>query len=224
MTDQGAAVVWAADYLPFGTADVSVGSVDNNLRFAGQYYDNETGLHYNWNRYYDPSLGRYLRYDPIGLDGGINPYIYVDNNPINIFDPNGLKKCVLLWSLPIDWDYSVREKWTDEGKWGLASVYTEGGWGRGRHGLPWVTAVCRCTKTMTGKRRTEFKILWNDHYFCIHKCEETRENRKRWETVYKKTEKAYKTQTKLLSGGIYANETLAAQGCSTICQNLNFIK
>jgi RHS repeat-associated protein len=91
MTDQGAAVVWAADYLPFGTADVSVGSVDNNLRFAGQYFDQETGLHYNYHRYYDPKLGRYLRSDPIGFDGGINLYAYVLNNPLNWVDPLGLE-------------------------------------------------------------------------------------------------------------------------------------
>ena len=54
MTDANAQVVWAADYLPFKKADVIVATVENNLRFAGQYYDSETGLHYNYHRYYDP--------------------------------------------------------------------------------------------------------------------------------------------------------------------------
>jgi RHS repeat-associated protein len=91
MTYSAGTVVWAADYLPFGQADVAVETVVNDLRFAGQYYDAETGLHYNYHRYYDSSLGRYLRADPIGLAGGINPYIYVANNPINAVDLFGLR-------------------------------------------------------------------------------------------------------------------------------------
>ena len=83
-------VVWQAAYLPFGKAQVTVELVGNNLRFPGQYFDAETGLHYNWHRFYDPETGRYISADPIGLDGGMNLYAYVQNNPVDWIDPEGL--------------------------------------------------------------------------------------------------------------------------------------
>ncbi|MBU1986079.1 MAG: RHS domain-containing protein, partial [Proteobacteria bacterium] len=83
------AVVWQAAYLPFGQAQIKTATVTNNLRFPGQYYDGETGLHYNWNRYYDPEVGRYITADPIGLAGGMNLYAYVGNDPVNKTDPTG---------------------------------------------------------------------------------------------------------------------------------------
>jgi RHS repeat-associated protein len=91
MTELNGAVVWGAAYSAFGEAEVDVSStVTNNLRFPGQYYDNETGLHYNYHRFYDPVVGRYLRKDPMGFRGGLNLFAYVDDNPINYFDPKGL--------------------------------------------------------------------------------------------------------------------------------------
>lgn len=84
------ALVWEAKYDSFGRVDVLVEAVTNNLRFPGQYYDAETGLHYNWNRYYDPATGRYITADPIGLEGGDNLYLYANANSINLTDPMGL--------------------------------------------------------------------------------------------------------------------------------------
>jgi RHS repeat-associated protein len=62
-----------------------------NLRFAGQYEDTESGYHYNWHRYYDPSTGRYLTPDPIGLAGGLNGYGYAGQDPAASVDPDGLR-------------------------------------------------------------------------------------------------------------------------------------
>jgi RHS repeat-associated protein len=60
------------------------------MSFPGQYYDTETGLHYNYYRYYNPPTGRYLTADPIGLRGGINLFVYARNNPVKLIDPTGL--------------------------------------------------------------------------------------------------------------------------------------
>jgi trimeric autotransporter adhesin len=66
------------------------GNFTFNLRFPGQYYDAETGLHYNYFRDYDPKTGRYVESDPIGLLGGVNTYAYVDGNPQTSIDFFGL--------------------------------------------------------------------------------------------------------------------------------------
>ena len=92
LTDSTNTVVWEGIYKPFGEADVNPNSsVVNNFRFPGQYYDQETGLHYNYYRYYDPNTGRYLTPDPIGLTGGINLFLYTNGNPVNSIDLEGLE-------------------------------------------------------------------------------------------------------------------------------------
>ncbi|WP_372405172.1 RHS repeat-associated core domain-containing protein [Acinetobacter piscicola] len=63
--------------------------ITNNLRFQGQYFDQETGLHYNRYRYYSPYVGRFISKDPIGLLGGLNTFAYAPN-PIIWIDPYGL--------------------------------------------------------------------------------------------------------------------------------------
>jgi RHS repeat-associated protein len=91
LTDETQAVVWKAAYTPFGEAIPSIQTVDNPFRFPGQYYDQETGLHYNYFRYYNPQTGRYITPDPIGLEGGINLFSYVANAPTRLIDPWGLQ-------------------------------------------------------------------------------------------------------------------------------------
>lgn len=90
LTNRSGALVWNAVYDAFGKATVGASAtLENNLRFPGQYLDAETGLHYNFRRYYDPDTGRYLTPDPIGYEGGINLYSYVQGNPITRIDPTG---------------------------------------------------------------------------------------------------------------------------------------
>jgi len=90
LSDATGAVVWDAVSGPFGEPHSITGILAQNLRFPGQYADSETLLSYNWNRSYDPQLGRYLQSDPIGLEGGINTYAYVEGNPVRYTDPSGL--------------------------------------------------------------------------------------------------------------------------------------
>ncbi len=90
LTDENREVVWRAEYEPFGEATETLSIVEQNLRFPGQYFDRETGLHYNYFRDYDPRIGRYVQSDPIGLAGGLNAYTYVLNNPLRYIDPLGL--------------------------------------------------------------------------------------------------------------------------------------
>ena len=129
MTDESGNVVWRAVYDPFGNAAVEPLSTRSlNARFPGQYLDQETGLHYNYYRYYDPVTGRYLTSDPRGilLDfsdpqrqmaammgvsipankglGYLNhSYNYVDSNPANRFDPTGeidpVTAGVIIWGI-----------------------------------------------------------------------------------------------------------------------------
>ncbi|WP_276528979.1 RHS repeat-associated core domain-containing protein, partial [Enterobacter hormaechei] len=79
------------------------------LRYAGQYADGETGLHYNLFRYYDPQVGRFIVQDPIGLNGGWNLYQYAPN-PLGWIDPLGLK-CSHSSKNPKEFHAVVNEKW-----------------------------------------------------------------------------------------------------------------
>jgi RHS repeat-associated protein len=96
MTNEMGLVIWQAIYNPFGKAAVDEDAdgdgkaVEMNVRFPGQYYDEESGLHYNYYRTYDPEFGRYITSDPIGLFGGVNTFGYVYANPIRYIDSSGL--------------------------------------------------------------------------------------------------------------------------------------
>ncbi|WP_394560153.1 RHS repeat-associated core domain-containing protein [Aquipseudomonas alcaligenes] len=80
LTSAGGQILWSVKYRAYGSlAKVEVAAIDNPLRFQGQYFDAETGLHYNRHRYYNPGTGSFLTPDPIKLAGGLNNYQYVPN-------------------------------------------------------------------------------------------------------------------------------------------------
>lgn len=83
-------LAWRAQATLWGVSTVPPGNApDTPLRFPGQYHDPETGLHYNYQRYYDPTTGRYASLDPLGLAPSPNPQAYV-SNPTGWIDPMGL--------------------------------------------------------------------------------------------------------------------------------------
>ncbi|MDQ1815672.1 RHS repeat-associated core domain-containing protein [Massilia sp. CCM 9210] len=106
LTDANGRIAWSADYKVWGEARLQTlgeharasaslaGSINEHpvsqpFRFQGQQFDEETGLHYNRFRYYDPAVGRFVSLDPIGLDGGFNLFSYAPN-PLRYIDPFGL--------------------------------------------------------------------------------------------------------------------------------------
>lgn len=90
VTDFYQNTVWAAAIDPWGQATMLTSPLgDLDLRLPGQWLQLETGLHQNWMRDYDPSLGRYVEVDPLGFAAGQNLYAYVNGNPLNAVDPRG---------------------------------------------------------------------------------------------------------------------------------------
>jgi len=83
-------VVNSRAYDTFGNLISQSGTSKSPLGFQSKYLDPESGLYYFYHRYYSPSLGRFTTEDPIGIDGGLNFFNFVTNNPINLTDPSGL--------------------------------------------------------------------------------------------------------------------------------------
>jgi len=87
--------MWTWNSDPFGTDAANpnpagAGAFTYNLRFPGQLFDGQAGLHSNYFRDFDPAVGRYVESDLIGLGGGINTYAYVSGEPLTRRDATGL--------------------------------------------------------------------------------------------------------------------------------------
>lgn len=89
MTNASKAAVWTAIWQPWGGVHSVTGSATLNARFPGQWFQTETGLHYNWHRHYDPTSGRYTQPDPLGFVDGPSVYGYVRGQPQEAVDVDG---------------------------------------------------------------------------------------------------------------------------------------
>jgi RHS repeat-associated protein len=134
ITDTSGSLVWRAEHRPFGGIhSLPVSAVTNNLRFPGQYFDSETGLHQNWFRDYDAAIGRYREPDPLGIanvgsfsrstpadDPVRQMYTYAESGPLFRIDPEGLKSRMCCTKIPV------------VGFFGFRHCYIETETGRGR--------------------------------------------------------------------------------------------
>jgi len=115
LTDCEGKVAWSAQYKAWGEAKEAISAAArkagtrNPIRFQGQYFDDETRLHYNLHRYYDPHVGRFILRDTIGLLGGLNFHQYAPN-PTGWIDPLGLIRCP---SNPSKVDKDHNGRWRD---------------------------------------------------------------------------------------------------------------
>jgi RHS repeat-associated protein len=98
MTDAAKASVWDAVWQPWGNAHTITGTAVLDARFPGQWFQLETGLHYNWNRHYDPTIGRFTQADPLGFVNGPSVFAYAASAPLIITDPSGE-----FWNLPLQY-------------------------------------------------------------------------------------------------------------------------
>jgi len=101
MSNGAKAMVWQAEYQPWGAVQSLSGPLTMDLRFPGQWFQLEAGLHYNWHRHYDPTLGRYTQPDPLGFVDGPSVYGYARNSPYRYVDSNGLTPGDILGA----WEY-----------------------------------------------------------------------------------------------------------------------
>uniref|UniRef100_UPI00069C7E93 DUF6531 domain-containing protein n=1 Tax=Streptomyces avicenniae TaxID=500153 RepID=UPI00069C7E93 len=144
LVDTAGRIVWQGHRTLWGlTAWPPDSAAHTPLRFPGQYHDAESGLHYNYHRYYDPQTARYLSQDPLGLDPAPNPRTYV-RNPLEQTDPLGLGPYVILYHGSMNWQgtefaldlsQSARRPGTPEAGVYMTDDFTRAatGYGRGGH-------------------------------------------------------------------------------------------
>ena len=162
IADANGTTVWRWDQAePFGDNVANEDPDGNSVAFSypqrlpGQYYDAETVLYYNYFRDYDPSLGRYVRSDPIGLRGGWNTYLYGGGNPVSLTDPTGQFVTIVLAGIGLTTSFFVGFEA------GQLAVGTFGGlFGLGESASQAYTGVLSCVDTAScGAAQTAVRNL-----------------------------------------------------------------
>jgi RHS repeat-associated protein len=130
LTDSAGAVVRQTQYGPFGETETTSGTQDVALKWKARERDAATDLYYMRARWYDPQVGRFVSEDPIGLSGGINPYAFAGDDPVNYSDPSGL--CTAQEALKVTYTRNEDGDWVETRVCpGGSAVGEMSIWGRG---------------------------------------------------------------------------------------------
>jgi RHS repeat-associated protein len=166
--------VWKWESDAFGTTSALESGLAYNLRFPGQYFDAETGTHYNYNRDYDSQNGRYRQSDPIGLLSGPNTYAYVSAQPLYISDPFGLAERRPGWKIPKP-QGSCPDCGVGYGKRGTGT-----GAERDHVGIEWADirdSANQCSFAPEGWRRKLKRDVFNNKDIVQDRCENCHDKR-----------------------------------------------
>lgn len=127
VTDAKQRTVWEAGLSPFGDGELTTEGLRMPMRFPGQYADIESGLSYNYFRDYDPTVGRYIQSDPIGIEGGLATYVYANQNPSSYLDRTGeIPILAIALAMAVDVAFQTIANGGDLGKVDLVEVVVAG--------------------------------------------------------------------------------------------------
>ena len=217
LTSTNGAVVWSATYTFFGEATVEGSStITNNLRFPGQYYDQETGLHYNYHRYYCPIIGRYLRSDDFGIRYGFgNLYVYAKSNPMAYIDALGLEECKFMHKIPVGISVKVERTELSWSKWYYLNHGSQRGFG------PYYNIECYCQKKRLVYKAYVIKFKWKNLYKCYDECREWTKAEYTESEVRSKERRVWEKEIRRVSLGWNASKgLLAKEACKEKCSKL----
>ena len=162
LTDSGQAVVESYKYDAFGKLETPP-ATGNPYTYTAREYDPESGLYFYRARYYDAVIGRFITPDPLWFrSSGIKFYVYVNNNPVNLVDPQGLY-CERVLSIPKGRHRTTEKEDITKGPWVLTYANVESASGL----IPWGNLICKWTREIKVYRFiTEHTTWWNLDFCC----------------------------------------------------------